>query len=131
MSNLQIDLAQYLAVNGIGTGDGIDIFRDFTPDKPDNIVVFYEYAGTPLTGSIDAANRSIQVRVRDLSYAQARSRINQIYKLLHTPENSVKINLPNGRWMVGFAKQTPFKLMEDTARRTVFAFNYAVLTYTD
>lgn len=131
MSNLQIDLAQYLIANGIGTGDGNDIFRDFTPDTPDNIVVFYEYAGSPVIGPIDAANRSIQVRVRDKSYASARSRIHQIYRLLHTPEESVKIGLPNGRWMIGTARQTPYKLMEDSAKRTVYAFNYAVLTYTD
>jgi hypothetical protein len=131
MSNLQIDLAQYLVVNGIGSGEGVDIFRDFTPDTPDNIVIFYEYAGSPLDGSIDAANRSIQVRVRDKSYASARAKINQIYKLLHTPGQSVKVNLPNGRWMIGTARQTPFKLMEDTTKRTVFAFNYAILTYTD
>jgi hypothetical protein len=131
MSNLQIDLAEYLVANGIGTGDGKDIFRDFTPDTPDNIVILYEYAGSPLNAGIDAANRSIQVRVRDKSYASARARINSIYRLLHTPEDMVKINLPNERWMVGTARQSPYKLMEDSVKRTIFAFNYAVLTYTD
>lgn len=130
MANLLIDMAAYFVVRGLATGDGVDVFRDYTPDTPDDVIALYEYAGMPMGRPSEAVNRNVQIRVRDKSTSQARSRINAIYDLMCNPYETV-LNLPNGRWMIGTPKQTPYKLMEDTNRRAIYVFNYGVLTYTD
>ena len=136
MSDLLQDLSEYLIAKNIGTGRGVDIFEDFSPDSPDLVIIVREYAGNPTTTGVDVLDRSVQISVRAPKDNEglARSRIWEIFNLLDTPEDRVKDfreELVNDRWMVFYARQTPFKLAVDELGRPIFAFNAGVATYRD
>jgi hypothetical protein len=130
MPNLLLDVIEHLASKGLVTGDGIDAFRDFMPDSPDNVVVVSEYSGSPGESALESYDRSIQIKVRDINYTNCRNKINQIFAVLDNPQERIK-DLPNSRWGVFYAKQTPFKLEVDSSNRTVFVVNFGVTTYKD
>ena len=130
MSDLLVDLETFLITNNIATLDGTDIFRDFMPDMPDHVVVVGEYAGVPGDVGVDTQLRSIQIQVRDTSYALARSKIHTIYKLLHQALDPI-IYITDTRWTVVQLRQTPFSLGRDKQGRVTFTFNLGVLTHED
>lgn len=123
------DIAAYLQVNGIGTVD-TDIFIDFMPDEPDDVVVLYEYAGMPTTTGVDAVDRRVQVNVRAARYLDARTKAWNIFNLLDIPENRI-IQATAERWIVSQALQTPHKIGVDNQGRDIFVFNLAVATSRD
>ena len=73
-------------------GDGIDIFRDFTPEEPDDAVVLYEYAGAPHPLHESAVHRSVQVSARSADADTARHRVLQLHNALLSDNNI--FNLP-------------------------------------
>lgn len=126
MSDLLYDLVEYLRVSGLVQGDGIDAFRDFTPDMPDNVVVLREYAGNP--GLVDV--RSVQVVVRNVDAESAKDKAWRILSVLDVPEDRI-LPLPGTRWGVVAARQTPFKMGVDERNRYLWGFNLAVTTSRD
>lgn len=129
MANLLLDIINRLKADGVVQGDGIDSFRDMMPDTPNEVISFVEYSGTPVAHR-PIAVRNIQISVRSKSYEVARTKCNEIYQALK-PEDSVFDKDATGRWFIGSAKQTPFKLKEDASKRVIYVFNYAVTTYMD
>lgn len=130
MANLLEDFITYLTNQGVVTGDGVDAFRDIQPDKPDDVVTVREYAGSPTTTGVEAVERSLQILARSKTPSVARSKIHQIFNLIDTPLNRIKY-LTETRWIVAYARQTPFKYNVDANGRTVFAFNLGVATTRD
>lgn len=130
MPNLLVDLIDILAREGLVQGDGIDCYRDLLPDKPDVAYSFVEYSGTP-SSSVSLSVKNVQISVRSTSYADSRSKIYAIFNYLHKPADMIFEDDVTGRWFIGGAKQTPFKLKVDTTDRTIFAFNYSITTYND
>lgn len=133
-ANLLLDLVTYLTIyaSDVVTADGTDIFRDWVPDSPDNLVSLNEYEG--MSSSIsNADNRSIQVLVRNTSYETARKNIWKIYNLLYDPENEVKIidDITATRWVIISAKQPPFSLPRSDDGRAIFIFNMGVISHRD
>ena len=76
------EIGAYLATKSIGTV-GTDIFLGLMPDQPDNCIALFEYAGSPPDLHWNGEYPGLQVRVRDKSYAAARTKIGEIMAELH------------------------------------------------
>jgi len=125
MADLLINLENYLIQNGFAEEDGVDIFRDYRPEDPSNIIVLSEYSGLSSTVGVSAITRSIQLLVRNDHYREARNKAFALYKFLNTPEDPIKW-LTEKQWCIILAEQTPYKLELDSRKRTVFVFNIRV-----
>jgi hypothetical protein len=123
---LLLDMVTFLTDNGIVQGDGVDAFRDFTPEAPDSIVALHEYKGDPAVPYDPNVHRSVQITVRDKNADKARQKALEIFKLL-TSENLI-VNFTPTRWGQVYLRQTPFKLSQDKNDRVTYAFNIGVTT---
>lgn len=123
---LLLDMVTFLTDNGIVQGDGVDAFRDFTPEAPDSIVALHEYKGEPAVPYDPMVHRSVQISVRDKNANKARQKALDIFKLL-TSENLI-VNFTPTRWGQVYLRQTPFKLDQDKNDRVTYAFNIGVTT---
>lgn len=124
------DIGIFLITHTQVTADGIDFFRDAIPEAPDSLVAASEYAGAPQQLGVESANRSVQIAVRESTYAAASAKAWIVYKLLVDPIEPF-IDLVSGRWCLITARQTPFKMQIDTQGRTIFAFNLIITTKLD
>lgn len=122
------EIATYLAGKNVGTV-GTDLFLGFLPDKPDNLVALFEYAGDPMEltmGSSDPVleRPGLQVRVRNTSYSAARSNIEAVVDELH---GLAEQTLTNKRYLLIKANQSPESLGLDANMRSEFVCNFSVL----
>ncbi len=76
------EIGTYLATKSIGTV-GTDIFLGLMPDQPDNCIALFEYAGNPPDLHWNGEYPGLEVRVRNTSYAAARTKIREIMDELH------------------------------------------------
>ena len=123
---LLLDIVTFLADNKIVQGDGVDAFRDFTPEAPDSLVALHEYKGDPAVFYDPNVNRSVQVTVRDKDADVARQKALNIYKLL-TSDNLIVQFTPD-RWGQVHLRQPPFKIGQDNNDRVTDGFNIGVTT---
>lgn len=129
MANLLLGMVQFITENGLAQGDGIDVFRDYSPPSPDNVIVLREYSGVQSLVS-EVSNRSVQVMVRNVDPVDARDKAWDLYKLFDVPHDRI-LNFTPERWAVVTAKQPPFKIGEDENGRILFVFNLSIITYRD
>jgi hypothetical protein len=134
------DMASFLISKNCASGLGTDIFCDFTPDKPDNIVVLHEYQGSPDIPYEDWSNRSVQIAVRNIKAEEASNLAWQIYKELKTENRVVWFTedteddegtVTKGRFAQVYLRQTPFKIRTDENKRVYYGFNVGVTTRLD
>lgn len=123
---LLLDIVTFLADNKVVQGDGVDAFRDFTPEAPDSLVALHEYKGDPAVSYDLNVNRSVQVTVRDKDADVARQKALDIYKLL-TSDNLIVQFTPD-RWGQVHLRQPPFKIGQDNNDRVTYGFNIGVTT---
>ena len=123
---LLLDIVTFLADNKIVQGDGVDAFRDVTPEAPDSLVALHEYKGDPAVFYDPNVNRSVQVTVRDKDADVARQKALYIYKLL-TSDNLIVQFTPD-RWGQVHLRQPPFKIGQDNNDRVTYGFNIGVTT---
>lgn len=123
---LLLDIVLYLKSCGIVQDDGIDAFRDFSPEEPDNVVVLYEYKGDEVLPYEEKVHRSVQVTVRDVDADNARNKALLIFKSLQSDTHI--INFTNDRWGQVYLRQTPFKIKTDNNARTIYGFNIGITT---
>lgn len=123
---LLLDIVTFLTNNNIVQGDGIDAFRDFMPDSPDNVVALHEYKGDPPVHYDTAVHRSVQVSVRNKDADEARLKCLSIFKLLQS--DNLIINFTPDRWGQVHLRQPPFKLRHDEKDRVTYAFNFGITT---
>lgn len=123
---LLLDIVTFLVDNKIVQGDGVDAFRDFTPEAPDSLVALHEYKGDPAVFYDPNVNRSVQVTVRDKDADVARQKALNIYKLL-TSDNLIVQFTPD-RWGQVHLRQPPFKIGQDNNDRVTYGFNIGVTT---
>lgn len=129
MSALLEDLGSYLIAGGIGTQDGVDVFRDFEPPEPANCVILAEYAGAPMNPvEPQIVLRSVQVTVRNTSTKNARLQAWEAYKLFATPTREFMIA---GRSMNCYPRGTPIRRKIDKSGNHYWSFNMGVLTNLD
>ena len=121
-------LVSYGVANGILVGDGVDSFRDFMPDMPDNVVVFHEYQGSPVSQFIDSVHRSVQVKVRDKNPTSARAKALQLCNAFKSDTESLRVDFSVDLWGQVYIRQTPFKLSQDTSDRVTYCFNLGITT---
>jgi len=127
---LLLDIIQYFVNNNLAEGDGIDCFRDFSPEEPDNVIVLYEYQGMPPSeyDDIDVVHRSVQVTVRDIDPDNARAKALSLYNSLNVKECSKRVDFTNERFAQVTLRQTPFKISMDENDRSIYGFNIGVTT---
>ena len=123
---LLLDIALYLTSKGVIAGDGIDTFRDFIPEMPDNLVAITEYKGSPVVLFEPTVHRSVQVLVRDKNADAARQKALEIYKTFIT-ENSI-VDFTPERWGQVSLRQTPFRSSTDSSDRVSYVFNMGITT---
>lgn len=130
MSNpLLLDIALFLKNANIITDDGIDLFRDFTPEEPDNLVSLHEYSGTNAIFYDPSVHRSVQILCRNTDADEARKKTLSIYKLLVDNQSLVGVvQFTPERWGQVFLRQPPFRFKTDENNRVYYAFNIGITT---
>lgn len=127
-SNLLVDIVTLLTAQLLVTGEAVDCFRNFMPDKPDNVTVIFEYTSGKSMPYDTTVVRSIQITVRNKSANVAKTKAKAIWNLF-TPTNNelligTQIRIINPR-------NEPFKLMVDSNNRVYYALNIGIVTKTD
>lgn len=126
-----MDLVQWLISEGHVTADGVDIFRDFRPDTPENVVSLYEYDSMlPTKKGIKASVRYVQITVRNSSVDDAKNKCMAIFKSFEESDEAI-MELASGRWVIMIPRQMPFKIGIDDNGLTTYGFNVAITTNTD
>jgi len=125
------DIITYLQANGLVQGDGIDAFRDFKPDEPDNIISLHEYKGDPVSPFTQVVHRSVQVVVRNKSAAAAKTKADELFSAFRKYDDAQRIDLTPTRWGQFHIRQFPFKLSQDNRDRTHYSFNLGITTTID
>ena len=130
---LLLDIVAYLTTKGVVSGDGIDIFRDFIPEMPDDIVIITEYQGSPVLPYESAVHRSVQLSVRGKNADIARSKALEIFSLLQEDikDDSGRVDFTEERWGQVSLRQTPFRMSTDSSDRVRYAFNMGITTTID
>jgi hypothetical protein len=128
--NLLLDLIDYLVEEEIVEGDGVDIFRDFIPETPDNVIALMEYPGRTLRSGLDPVSRVVRVMVRALNVDDARDKIIELYDFFTTPDDEIH-HFAESRWAVIHAFDTPAKIGVDPSNRVFYGFVISVLTHKD
>lgn len=126
--SLLLNLVEYCTAKGILNGDGVDAFRDFTPETPDAVVVFHEYAGDPVSQLSDSVHRSVQVKVRDKSADAARSKALKVLSAFKSETESLRVDFSEDTWGQVYIRQLPFKLQQDGGNRITYCFNLGITT---
>lgn len=128
---LQESMFEYLVGKKVVHGYGIDCFADIVPDKPDSLVVLYEYEGDPLNPFAGFVNRSLQVIVRCKSPDESRQKSWDIYKALQAPTENLLIKFTADKEGQVYLRQSPFRLKDDENSRIYYCFNIGVTTSFD
>ncbi len=121
-------IIQYLATFNIVVGDGEDCFRDFMPEKPDNVAVFHEYSSDPLSPFTSNVHRSVQIKVRSVDAEQARAKAVQICEAFRDTTEDRQIYFADSLWGQVYIRQVPFKLSQDDSDRVIYCFNLGITT---
>ena len=117
------EIGAYLATKNVGTV-GTDIFLGLLPDQPDNCTALFEYAGSPPDLHWNGEYPGLQVRVRNKSYAAARTKIGEIMKLLHGLHET---QLSGTRYLLIKARGSPEVLKRDASNRIEWFVNFEVM----
>ena len=123
------DIVTYFTSKGLIEGDGIDAFRDFKPETPDNLVSLHEYKGDPVSMYTDVVHRSVQVVVRNKSAEAAQALAKNLCKaLLDDMAENKRVDFTATRWGQLHIRQAPYKFSQDESDRTLYGFNLGITT---
>ncbi len=117
------NIINYLIAKECAVAKDTDIFQDFVPDNPDDIIAILEYTGSAPAMFTSTSNRSLQVVVRAKTFTAARDKSWKIFNTLYRED--LHFNETNLQGLI-FMRQTPFKLLVDSASRTTFVFNFSL-----
>jgi hypothetical protein len=121
------DIGNYLQAQGIGTL-GTNIFLGMMPDEPDNCIALFEYAGSPPDLHWNGEYPGLQVRVRNKSYAAARTKIEEVAKKLHGLHEQT---LSGTRYLLIKARGSPEVLKRDNNNRVELFVNFEIIKERD
>ena len=125
------DIVTYLTNLNLIQGDGIDTFRDFKPETPDNIVSLHEYKGDSVSPYTNVVHRSVQVVVRNKSAVEAQELANRLFKAFIPSDETLRIDFTPTRWGQVHLRQSPYKFSQDETDRVHYGFNLGITTETD
>ena len=117
------DISTYLKNQGVGT-PGTDMFLGLMPDQPDNCVALFEYAGSPPDLHWSGEYPGLQVRVRNKSYAAARTKIGEVMEKLHGLHEQT---LSGTRYLLIKARGSPEILKRDNNNRVELFVNFEII----
>jgi hypothetical protein len=117
------EIGAYLATESIGTV-GTDIFLGLMPDQPDSCVALFEYAGSPPDLHWNGKYPGLQVRVRNKSYAAARTKIGEVMEKLHRLHEQT---LSGTRYLLIKARGSPEILKRDNNNRVELFVNFEII----
>jgi len=121
------DIGTYLQAQGVGTVE-TDIFLGLMPDQPDNCIALFEYAGSPPDLHWNGEYPGLQVRVRNKSYAAARTKIGEVINKLHGLHEQT---LSGTRYLLIKARGSPEVLKRDNNNRVVLFVNFDIIKERD
>lgn len=121
------EIGTYLATKSIGTV-GTDIFLGLMPDQPDNCIALFEYAGSPPDLHWNGEYPGLQVRVRNKSYAAARTKIGEAMTALHGLHEQT---LSGTRYLLIKARGSPEVLKRDANNRVELFVNFEIIKERD
>jgi hypothetical protein len=121
------DIGNYLQAQGIGTL-GADLFLGLMPDQPDNCIALFEYAGSPPDLHWNGEYPGLQVRVRNKSYADARTKIGEVMEKLHGLHEQT---LSGTRYLLIKARGSPEVLKRDNNNRIELFVNFEIIKERD
>jgi len=124
-------IIEYFKSKDLVEGEGIDAYRDFSPNSPDDVVIVYEYQGDPRAAFELMVNRSVQVSVRAKVAENARKKIAALYKSLISEEETLVVKFTSSRWGQVHLRDQPRIVHRDDSGRTVYAFNCGISTNID
>lgn len=123
------DIVAYFTAKGLIEGDGVDAFRDFKPEMPDNIVSLHEYKGDPVSMYTDVVHRSVQIVVRNKSAVAAQDLAKKLCKaLLDDMADNKRVDFTSTRWGQVHIRQAPYKFSQDESDRVLYGFNLGITT---
>lgn len=122
------DIVSYLTGLGLIEGDGVDTFRDFKPETPDNIVSLHEYKGDPVSAYTNVVHRSVQVVVRNKSAVEGQALATKLCKAFLAENDTLRINFTPTRWGQVHVRQAPYKFSQDESDRVHYGFNLGITT---
>lgn len=125
---LLYDMVQFFIDEGLCDEDGVDCFRDFSPEEPDDIVVLFEYGSSAVVSFDDMVQRSVQITTRSKDPDLAREKAIALYSCLKAHESAKRIDFTNDRWAQVSLRQTPFKIKIDDNDRFIYGFNVGIAT---
>ena len=121
------DIGIFLQSQGIGTL-GANLFLGLMPDQPDNCIALFEYAGSPPDLHWDGEYPGLQVRVRNKSYAAARTKIGEAMTALHGLHEQT---LSGTRYLLIKARGGPEVLKRDNNNRIEVFVNFEIIKERD
>ncbi len=121
------DIGNYLQAQGIGTL-GTNIFLGLMPDEPANCIALFEYAGSPPDLHWNGEYPGLQVRVRNKSYAAARTKIGEVMEKLHGLHEQT---LSGTRYLLIKARGSPEVLKRDNNNRVELFVNFEIIKESD
>ena len=121
------EIGAYLQSQGIGTL-GANVFLGLMPDQPDNCIALFEYAGSPPDLHWNGEYPGLQVRVRNKSYAAARTKIGEVMTALHGVHEQT---LSGTRYLLIKARGSPEVLKRDNNNRVEFFVNFEIIKERD
>lgn len=128
---LLLDIIVYFKNKKLVVDDGIDTFRDFSPNEPDDAVVLFEYAGSPQSPIDNIVHRSVQVTARSKSADKARSKAVDLYRSLVPEVETLRLQFTKDRWGQVHLRQPPSLMRRDELGRSVYFFNLGITTNLD
>ena len=129
MAALLLDIVTYFTNKQLIAGDGVDAFRDFKPETPDNIISIHEYGGDPVSPFIEEVHRSVQVLVRDIDADTARTRaLSLCNSLREDMDEDGRVDFTAERWGQVYVRQSPYKISQDESDRVTYGFSLGITT---
>lgn len=135
LSMILDELARHLQDNGIGTV-GTNIFKSYSPDAPNSILIIYETGGDRpqdtfcSTNSATWENPRIQIVTRSTEYQVARNKAEDAFRtLIEVTNQTIKASsLDAGSFYLRISSiQSPFRLGVDENSRNLVACNFDVM----
>ena len=121
------EIGVYLQSQGIGTL-GANLFLGLMPDQPDNCIALFGYAGSPPDLHWSGEYPGLQVRVRNKSYAAARTKIGEAMTALHGLHEQT---LSGTRYLLIKARGSPEVLKRDNNNRVELFVNFEIIKERD
>ena len=130
MAQLLQDMAAYIVDKGLANGYGEDIFCDYLPEKPDNIIALLEYKGSPDTPfDHDLHHRSVQLLTRNVDADTAKTLALKLHQILTSQSVDFEpIKFTENRQGLVYIRQTPFRIGTDENDRALYCFNIGITT---